>query len=156
VSAGRRRTSALDAYSWGWRSRDGDLLLTDEAREQAASTVRQALAEGSLTVGEAEHRLELAYAARRKRELVPVLEDLPQHVVRHSRHRRRTRRLRAIWIAVGVVVAVTASSLLSPHTHGGGGHPGSSLWALWPIAFLVWARVFWWRGRRTHRWGPPR
>jgi hypothetical protein len=155
MSARRRRTSALDAYSWGWRSRDGDLLLTDEARDQAAGTVRQALAEGSLTVGEAEHRLELAYAARRKRELVPVLEDLPQHVAGRSLHRRRTRRLRAIWVAVGVAVAVTVSSLLAPHTHPGG-HPGASLWPLWPIAFLVWARVFWWRGRRTHRWGRPR
>ncbi len=143
------RASAFGIYTRGSRWRRSDLLLTDADRERAAHTLRQALAEGSLTVDEAEGRLEAAYAARREHELVPVLEDLPQHVARRSRSldRRPTFRLRARLVAFGVIAALVASSLVGAHH----GHGGGAVWVLWVVGFFA-LRTFFWRGRRHRRW----
>jgi hypothetical protein len=56
---------------------DPDLRASDDDREQTAEQLRQAAAQGRITVDELEERLQAAYAARTRGELAPVVADLP-------------------------------------------------------------------------------
>jgi hypothetical protein len=122
------------------------LLVTDADREAAAAIVRRALAEGSLTVEEAEGRLTASYAARRQADLDEVLVDLPQKpaspnpLSRSSGFARAPGRLAAVALLGVLAVAVAAASVR-----------GHAAWPLIPLGFLA-IRALWWRGRWHGRW----
>ena len=56
---------------------DPDLRASDDDRERTADQLRQAAAQGRITVDELEERLQSAYAARTQGELAPIVADLP-------------------------------------------------------------------------------
>jgi DUF1707 SHOCT-like domain/Cell wall-active antibiotics response LiaF, C-terminal len=56
---------------------DLDLRASDDDRERTADHLRQAAAQGRITVDELEERLQVAYAARTQGELVRLVADLP-------------------------------------------------------------------------------
>lgn len=53
------------------------MRASDADRDQAASVINTAMAEGRLTPDEHSERLDLIYAARTQAELVPIVRDLP-------------------------------------------------------------------------------
>ncbi len=53
------------------------MRISDAERDQAASVLSEALAEGRLTAEEHAGRLDQVYAARTRADLVPVVSDLP-------------------------------------------------------------------------------
>lgn len=58
-------------------SHPGQVRLSDEDRDRAAERLRNAVAEGRLTVGELDDRLTEVFAAKVTGDLAPVLRDLP-------------------------------------------------------------------------------
>ncbi len=56
---------------------EADLRCSDADRERVADLLRDAYAEGRLTVGEHSERIEAAYAAKTFGDLVPLTRDLP-------------------------------------------------------------------------------
>jgi hypothetical protein len=54
-----------------------DLRASDAERERVARILHDAMAEGRLTVGELDERLQQTYAAKTLGELVPLTADLP-------------------------------------------------------------------------------
>jgi hypothetical protein len=111
--------------------RTGGVLATDAEREAAVEVVRRALADGSLTIEEAEERIGASYAARRRSELLGLLADLPQ-----ARSERRLPATR--WIALAATLIVLAITAAIADRHGA--------FPLIPLAFIL-ARSLWWRGR---------
>jgi adenylate cyclase len=75
------------------RSRTGELLASDEAREQGARLLRLAYERGRLSVDDLEERSAHVHAARTRQELRAVLRDLPEY----RRWRARARR-RRVWL----------------------------------------------------------
>jgi hypothetical protein len=59
------------------RSPAPQLRASDADRDQAASVLNEALAQGRLTPQEHSDRLDLIYAAKTHAEIVPVIADLP-------------------------------------------------------------------------------
>ncbi|MBN1171678.1 MAG: DUF1707 and DUF2154 domain-containing protein [Micromonosporaceae bacterium] len=57
--------------------RPDDIRVSDSEREQVVAVLGQAAGEGRLTLDEYTDRVEQAYAARTRGELVPLLRDLP-------------------------------------------------------------------------------
>ncbi|MDQ4117024.1 MAG: DUF1707 domain-containing protein [Actinomycetota bacterium] len=85
------------------------VLASDGERERVAHRLREAAAEGRLTLAESDERQASAYAARTRDELVPLVADLPG--TRQSRPRRgpmtpRARRIFTVHAAVTAVVVV--------------------------------------------------
>jgi hypothetical protein len=58
-------------------SSGSDMRASDAEREAAVTRLNQAVGEGRLTMDEFSERLELAYAARTRGDLDPLLRDLP-------------------------------------------------------------------------------
>lgn len=58
---------------------EADLRASDADRERIAELLRDAYAEGRLTVEEHSERIEAAYGARTLGELAPLTRDLPAH-----------------------------------------------------------------------------
>jgi Domain of unknown function (DUF1707) len=56
-----------------------EMRASDAERERIADVLRDALAEGRLGMDEFQERLDSAYRARTRGELVPLVRDLPQH-----------------------------------------------------------------------------
>src|SRR5215471_15148822 len=56
----------------------GRMRVGDADREQAANVLREAAAQGRLSMDELDERLELAYAAKTYADLEPVTGDLPK------------------------------------------------------------------------------
>jgi hypothetical protein len=56
-----------------------DLRVSDADRERVVEVLRDAFAEGRLSVEEHAERVDAAYAAKTAGELVPLTEDLPVH-----------------------------------------------------------------------------
>jgi hypothetical protein len=56
-----------------------DLRAADSDRERVAQALHTAMAEGRLTVGELDERLQAVYAAKTFGDLVPLTADLPAH-----------------------------------------------------------------------------
>jgi hypothetical protein len=66
--------SRVDPQAFNTNSR---IRASDKDRDQAASVLNEALAEGRLTAQEHSERLDAIYAAKTHADLVPLLEDLP-------------------------------------------------------------------------------
>jgi hypothetical protein len=138
-----------DRAAWSGDRRP-DLRVTDASRERAASVLNQALAEGSLTVEEAELRLTTAYAARHERELDAVLADLPQH--RSTSPRSRVASARRLASHGSLLLVVAVSAIVAIAVAGRGAH---APWPLWPLAFVS-LRAYWWRRRHARSWSQSR
>jgi hypothetical protein len=96
------------------------VLASDAERERVTDRLREAAAEGRLTLAEADERQASAYAARTRAELAPLVADLPAPP-RPSRPRRgpmtpRARRIFTVHAAVtaAVVVALVVAWAFSP------------------------------------------
>ncbi|NLU68938.1 DUF1707 domain-containing protein [Streptomyces sp. HNM0574] len=61
-----------------------DMRASDAERERVADLLRDALAEGRLDMDEFQERLDTAYHARTRGELVPLVRDLPAPAERPS------------------------------------------------------------------------
>ena len=57
------------------------LRASDADRDRAASVLNSAMAEGRLTAEEHSDRLDAIYAAKTHADIVPLLDDLPDHAV---------------------------------------------------------------------------
>jgi len=66
-----------------------ELRVSDAEREASVVRLREACAEGRLTLQELSERVEQAYAARTRAELERIARDLPAAETRPSRKRRR-------------------------------------------------------------------
>lgn len=66
--------------------------ISDAEREQKALSLRDHLLAGRLTLDEFSERVEMAYAARTRRELIEASESLPEASVESLGPRRRPRR----------------------------------------------------------------
>jgi Domain of unknown function (DUF1707) len=73
--AGMPDNSRVDPEDFNRNSR---LRASDADRDQAASVINAALAEGRLTAEEHSERLDAVYAAKTHAEIVPLLDDLPE------------------------------------------------------------------------------
>lgn len=67
--------SLMDPHDFNANSR---LRASDADRDQAATVINNALAEGRLTPEEHSERLDAIYAAKTQAELAPLLDDLPE------------------------------------------------------------------------------
>ena len=56
----------------------GVMRVSDADRDRAAEVLREAAAQGRLSMDELDERLELAYAAKTYADLAPITRDLPQ------------------------------------------------------------------------------
>ena len=101
------------------------LRVSDDERHVAVTRLREGYADGQLTHDELLHRLDVAYGATTRGELVPITEDLPQHV---RPRRTDTRRLRMPWFYVEVNAVLWSIWLAQEVTGGGATH---DLWPLW-------------------------
>ena len=61
-----------------------ELRASDADRERVAEALREAYAEGRLTVDEHSDRVDAVYAAKTLGELVPLTKDLPSHAASHD------------------------------------------------------------------------
>ena len=143
------------------------LRTSDEEREQVATILRAAVAEGRLNLQEGDDRLAKAYEAVYRDELRPLTADLPNggwdalsRTPEALAAARRGLRRHAS------VVALVAGLLVGAWVLSGAWF----FWPIFPIAFLTlglfrrarWARygppVWWHRGpwgpNRTWSWGP--
>jgi hypothetical protein len=68
---------------------DVELRVSDAEREASVARLREACAEGRLTLQELSERVERAYAARTHADLEQIARDLPAAETRPSRKRRR-------------------------------------------------------------------
>lgn len=98
--------------------------LSQAERDQVAAVLARHFADGRLTVGEYEERVEAALAARTGHDVEPLLADLPQEP-RPTARPRPARRQRPVSVPSVRLVAVAAVIALAVST---------GLWALW----LLW------------------
>ena len=62
----------------------GNLRASDADRERVASVLREAAADGRLTMEELDERLDAVYAAKTYAELAPITQDLPDTGTAHA------------------------------------------------------------------------
>src|SRR5579884_2356585 len=112
----------------------GKLRVSDAERERVAARLRDAAAEGRLTLAEADERQALAYAARIRDDLAPLTADLPPPpppaAGRNRPLSRRTRQRLGLHAAVVLVLAailVTGWALSA----------ASWFWPAWPLFWLA-------------------
>jgi hypothetical protein len=139
-------TVNADDATWSGPHR---LRTSDTEREQVATILRAAMAEGRLTLEEGEERLTAAYAAKFRDELGPLTADLPgggrQALAETPEARAATRRgvRRHAGLVFLIAFAFTALWMLS------GAH---FFWPAIPLAFLVVSLIRHARyGRYAHR-----
>ncbi|MEV6601048.1 DUF1707 domain-containing protein [Actinoplanes sp. NPDC051346] len=110
------------------------LRTSDAEREQVATILRAAMAEGRLTLSEGEERLSAGYAATYRDELAPLTADLPdggrRALAETPQARAATRRdvrRHAGAVALLAVLLVGVWALSGAHF----------FWPVFPLAFLV-------------------
>ena len=106
-----------------------DVRASDSEREEIVSELRGHAGEGRLSVDELDERIEAAYAAKTRRDLVALVKDLPKP--RHVRDERREFRehLRTYLSVMALLVVIWALT--------GAGY----FWPVWPI--LGWGIGVW-------------
>src|SRR3954465_3865808 len=104
------------------RFESDDVRASDAEREEAISALRTHAGDGRLDVEELDQRVESAYAAKTRRELVPLTRDLPR-APRPPRDERRefTEHLRFYLTVMALLVVIWALT--------GMGY----FWPIWPI-----------------------
>jgi hypothetical protein len=102
-----------------------DVLASDPEREAVAEALRAHAVAGRLDAEELEQRLELAYAARRRADLLPLLADLPRPAAPPP---PRPRTLPSVPVVPLVMVLLVAIWALT-----GAGY----FWPIWPIGAML-------------------
>ena len=112
----------------------GKLRVSDAERESVAARLRDAAAEGRLTLAEADERQALAYAARIRDDLTPLTADLPPppHPTAGrdrplSRRARRRLGMHAALVVMLAAVLVTGWALSA----------APWFWPAWPLCWLA-------------------
>jgi hypothetical protein len=102
-----------------------DLLASDAERERAAEQLRTHAAAGRLDADELEQRLGLAFAARTRGDLAPLIADLPAVT---SAPPRRPRAIPAIAPIIPLAILLVTIWALT-----GAGY----FWPIWPIGAML-------------------
>ena len=108
-----------------------DVLASDPEREVVVEALRAAATEGRLDAPELEERLGIAYAARTRGDLVPLLADLPPAAAPRSRPRPDGE---VPWFAPVIPLAIL---LVAIWALTGGGY----FWPMWPIGAVLLASL---------------
>jgi uncharacterized protein DUF1707 len=112
------------------------IRASDAEREETASAIRQAAAEGRLTMAELDERLASVYEARMRHELAPLVADLPaspapeQATVRYALTREDQ-------LALGVHLVLVLALAVAVLTR----WVASGMVFFWPIFPIFWAVV---------------
>ena len=114
---------------------DRSLRVSDAERDEVATLLRDAAAEGRLTPDELDERVEKALSARTGADLDALLADLPRK--RALPAPPRGEGMRNFSLLVGIALLVTGVVLAA-----GVGH----IWAVWILGFVVFKVA---RGGRT-------
>jgi hypothetical protein len=107
-----------------------DILASDPERERVADALRGHAASGRLDPDELDERLGLAYAARLRADLLPLLADLPAPAAPRSRARRRP-------MPNLVPLLALAATLIAIWALTGAGY----FWPVWPIGAVALSTV---------------
>jgi len=132
-----------------------DLRIADADREAAAASLREHYAQGRLTLGEFNQRLDAVFAATTQRQLSALTRDLPRSAAPPAastaggRERARREHQPGWWARLGmipVIIAVLTAWLLMSDLH---------LWMFpWPgrvaIFLAIFAAVRWLMRRIWH------
>jgi Domain of unknown function (DUF1707) len=103
-----------------------DVLASDPERERVAEALRGHAAAGRLDTDELDERLGLAYAARHRTDLLPLLADLPTPVAPRPGPRRRP--LPDITPVIALAILLIAIWAVT-----GAGY----FWPVWPIGAVA-------------------
>ena len=106
-----------------------DGRASDAERERVATALRDHAGDGRLDPEELDKRLDLAYSARTRGDLVPLLADLPSDEDRPRPHRDDPGSLPPVIFISLVLVAIWAMS--------GAGY----FWPMWPIGAMLLAGI---------------
>jgi Domain of unknown function (DUF1707)/2TM domain len=108
--------------------RADDLLRASDAeREQATAALREHAAAGRLTIEELDQRAQVAFAARTRKELENLFEDLPERLAAHPGSRLAAKkRAHAAHVRV---YALASLGLVAIWALSGAGY----FWPVWPI-----------------------
>jgi len=117
------------------QQQDRSLRVSDAERDEVATLLRDAAAEGRLTPDELDERVEKALSARTGADLDALLADLPRKRVVPAPPSGEG--MRNVSLLVGVALLVTGVVLAA-----GVGH----IWAVWILGFVVFKVA---RGGRT-------
>jgi hypothetical protein len=118
-----------------------DVLASDAERERVVEALRTHAADGRLDADELEQRLEGAYAARTRADLLPLVADLPGQPAPRARRTSRTLPRFAPVIALAILfVAIWALT------------GADYFWPMWPIGAMLLSSV----KHRRHGWAPRR
>jgi hypothetical protein len=102
-----------------------DLLASDDERERVAEVLRTHAAAGRLDSEELEERLGLAFAARTRSDLLPLLADLPAPPAPRPRRPRNIPRVAPVIPLAILLIAIWALT--------GAGY----FWPIWPIGAML-------------------
>lgn len=108
-------------------ARDPELRVSQADRDEVVATLAMHYADGRLTLGEYEERVQSALEARTGSDLEPLLADLP--VKRHGDGQQPGER-RSSWpspVLLAVAAVVTLAFVVGPW----------ALWLLWPALMLT-------------------
>ncbi|MBW0134304.1 DUF1707 SHOCT-like domain-containing protein [Pseudonocardia abyssalis] len=133
--------------------RVSSLRVSDTEREVVAQRLRDAAADGRLTLAEADERQASAYAAQFRHELAPLTADLPGPEPEPAPRgwgglSPSARRRLTVHVAVGAVVAVLLLLrwALGPGFDGPGiDGDGPRLWPVWPLFWIALSVLFHYR-----------
>jgi len=115
-----------------------DIRASDAERERTAARIRDAAAEGRLTMVELEERLSSVYAARLRHELKPLVADLPAPPSTAEPGRPVPRRLDS-WDRVALAVHAVLVALLMVAVLSRWAATGAVFF--WPVFPIFWALV---------------
>jgi hypothetical protein len=105
-----------------------DVRASDAERERVAAALRDHAGEGRLDPEELDKRLDLAYAARTRGDLVPLLDDLPSEDEKPRREQQPGQLPPFVFVSL-VLIAIWAMS--------GAGY----FWPMWPIGAMLLAAI---------------
>ena len=127
----------------------GKLRVSDAERERVAARLRDAAAEGRLTLAEADERQAMAYAARIRDDLAPLTADLPPPPQPAAgRNRPLSRRTRQRLGLHAAVVLVLAAILVTGWALGA----AAWFWPAWPLFWLAVSLVVHYRRAERDGW----
>jgi hypothetical protein len=99
-----------------------DLLASDAERDRVAEALREHAAAGRLDADELEQRLGLAFAARTRADLAPLVADLPTAPPGRPRERPSVPPVLAIAVLLVAIWALTGAGYF---------------WPMWPIGAML-------------------